>query len=132
MYKSSTRNREGLNQQPGFSLHPSQESLEAGPASRLCGWSPSATLKTKMKIKKKPNNVASPRLDHRLPGAVTVFLFVSRRTILLSANEDLERGQGVSLREGAERSRAPEGELGSLLLQLWRSRQWDNQQQTWL
>lgn len=92
MYKPNTRNREGLNQCPGFSLHPNQESLETGPAPRLCGWSPSASLKAKMEIKKKPNDMASPRLDHRLPGAVTVFLFVSRRTILLSANEELEQG----------------------------------------
>lgn len=64
-----------------------------GPASRLCGWSPSATTKAKMKIKKKPNDTASPRLDHRLPGAATVFLCVSRRTTLLSANTKLKLGQ---------------------------------------
>jgi len=112
IYQSSTSIREGQNLQPGFSLHPSQETLEAGPASRLCGWSPSATTKAKTKIKKKPNNMASPCLDHRLPGAVTGFLFVSRTT-LLSANEELQWGQGVSLLEEGERSRAPEGELGS-------------------
>lgn len=85
-----------------------------------------------MKIEKKPNNMASPRLDHRLPGAGAVCLFVSRRTILLSVNEELEWGQGVSLREGADRSRADEGEVGLLLLQLQRSQQQDGQQQTWL
>lgn len=72
--------------------------------------------------------MASPRLDHRLPGAVAVLLFVSRRTILLSAIEKLEQGQGVLLWEGAESSRDPKGELGSLLLQLWMSWQWDGQQ----
>lgn len=55
--------------------------------------------------------MASPRLDHRLPGAVTVFLLISRRTILLSANAKLEQGQGALLWEGAERSRPPEGAL---------------------
>lgn len=53
--------------------------------------------------------MASPRLDHRLPGAGAVCLFVSRRTISLSVNEELEQGQGVSLWEGAEGSRVREG-----------------------
>lgn len=53
--------------------------------------------------------MASPCLDHRLPGAGAVCLFVSRRTISLSVNEELEQGQGVLLWEGADESRAHEG-----------------------
>lgn len=75
-----------------------------------------------MKIKKKPNDMASPCLDHRFPGALTVLLFISRTT-LLSADEELEESQRVSLREGAEGSRTPEGDQGE---------QQDEQQQTGL
>lgn len=77
-----------------------------------------------MKIKKKPNNVASPRLDHSVPGAAIVFLCISRRTILLSAKKKPEQGQSVSLQDGAESSTAPRGS--------WKSEQQEEQQQTGL
>lgn len=63
-----------------------------------------------MKIKKNPNDMASPCLDHRFPGALTVFLFISRTTALLSADEELEQGQGVS----AGRGRGKQSSLGGL------------------